>query len=71
MESADGNVKRFVSANPRLVKILEKKEKRRQKHSHGSLDTFTKSSSSLIGNENNLVAKMYNQARAKKIREEQ
>ena len=33
MESADGNVKRFVSANPRLVKILQKKEKRRLQNS--------------------------------------
>ena len=29
MESADGDVKRFVSANPKLAKILEKKEKKR------------------------------------------
>ena len=44
MESANGDVKRFVSANPKLAKILQQKEKKRNnqaaKNPLGSDDEF-------------------------------
>ena len=70
MESANGDVKRFVSANPKLAKILQQKEKKRNnqaaKNPLGSDDDFQSNKLGVKKEEPSLVSKMVQHARAKK-----